>query len=202
MAKNKAGRPMSPEECAIRMTAFLEWRPKSPKTRAYLDTLPKRAKAAVSPDEFRSARSKKRESVKIVARADGKPIAVFTRKDRLRPKCRSLWSCRMMGRFKREHKGAEKLVRTIEMTMRQRFMLYVVQGGLCALCGEKMDGRPFQFSLDHVIPRSVGGKDGFGNLVLCHGECNGRKTNDAPTGCEMVWLLAVNACLGVQPQRF
>lgn len=57
-------------------------------------------------------------------------------------------------------------------------------------------------SLDHVIPRDLGGRDAWGNYLLAHGECNGAKSNDAPTGCEMVWLLAVNARLGVEPTRW
>lgn len=74
------------------------------------------------------------------------------------------------------------------------------QGGLCASCGQPI--RVFHCSGDHVIPRSRGGAPGFGNLVAMHGWCNTRKSNRWPTGCELVWLLAVNARLGVGPQTF
>jgi 5-methylcytosine-specific restriction endonuclease McrA len=82
---------------------------------------------------------------------------------------------------------------------RKRSILSEAQGGRCGICGHPMKERP---SLDHVIPHALGGKHGLGNYVAAHGECNGDKTNDVPTGCEMVWLLMVNAKLGVGPLVF
>lgn len=64
--------------------------------------------------------------------------------------------------------------------------LYVAQGGLCWLCGGKMDlyfgpGRcpPNAASFDHVLPKSQGGKDGFHNLQLAHQRCNELRGNRA-----------------------
>lgn len=57
-------------------------------------------------------------------------------------------------------------------------------------------------TVDHVVPRSRGGALGLGNVVLAHRPCNGRKANRMPTGCELTFLLAVNARLGVRPDRW
>lgn len=154
----------------------------------------------------------------VIARdSGGKEIGTFKRKDRLRPKARkespmipvpppsarSPWACRIGPRFVhgRRRTGA-RMLRTLKETTRQRFLLYIAQNGICGLCGDKMIGVPYDFSLDHVIPRALNAVDGLGNLILCHEPCNVRKQNDTPTGCEMVMLLAVNARLGVEPTRF
>lgn len=198
------------EESARRMTALLNRAPRSRKTRAYLETFPRRGKIIVSPADYPVHQPEPIQFVPepvqvrttfIARSASGEKVATFVRKDRMRPRAKAkiVLGCRPTGRHRQFATGSEKLARTFEETMRQRFLLYVAQDGVCALCGQPMTGRPFQFSLDHVVPRSKGGADGFGNLVLCHGECNGRKTNDDPTGCEMIWLIAVNARLGTPP---
>jgi len=89
--------------------------------------------------------------------------------------------------------------RNLEACVSQRFLLYAAQDGLCP-CGDPIENE--KPSLDHVVPRSLGGQDRIGNLLVMHGICNGRKSNDIPTGCELVWLLAVNAKLGVEPMRW
>jgi 5-methylcytosine-specific restriction endonuclease McrA len=62
-----------------------------------------------------------------------------------------------------------------------------------------MNGRA---SLDHVIPKALNGADRLGNLVAAHRGCNHRKGSHPPTGCTLVWLLAVNNRLGVGPMRW
>lgn len=44
--------------------------------------------------------------------------------------------------------------------------------GLCALCCRRLDG---DWTVDHVIPRAVGGTDRRENLVLAHRRCNGTR---------------------------
>lgn len=78
-------------------------------------------------------------------------------------------------------------------------LLHRVQRGFCASCGQRV--RPGQWSVDHVIPLALGGADAFGNFAMVHGRCNTRKADRMPTGCELIWLMAVNARLGVGPQR-
>lgn len=52
-------------------------------------------------------------------------------------------------------------------------------------------------SVDHVIPRARGGHDGAGNTVAAHIPCNVQKGDRSPTGCELLWLSAVNLRLGL-----
>lgn len=46
-------------------------------------------------------------------------------------------------------------------------------GWICWYCGLKLDIG--FFSLDHIVPRSLGGHDGIGNLALCCITCNRAK---------------------------
>jgi hypothetical protein len=80
-------------------------------------------------------------------------------------------------------------------------VLWRLQGGLCAICGQPI-GSPRQASVDHVIAETLGGVSHLGNFVVTHGRCNRAKSNRLPTGCELIWLLAVNARLGVGPQTW
>lgn len=73
------------------------------------------------------------------------------------------------------------------------------QGFICAICGTEMDDEP---TIDHVIPLAKNGNDGPGNIVAAHRICNNRKADRMPNGCELVYLLAVNAKMGWEPQRW
>jgi 5-methylcytosine-specific restriction endonuclease McrA len=222
----KKGRPVSLEELAARMTRSMNRPARCRKTREYIASLPPRKKVRITASDYPQPREPVRVEIEPIKRkAVVKPVPKMTpspiikrdgRKDRLRPRARpqplpveqrqtsvARWACRPNGRHRKPWaRQAPKLIRTLELTMQQRFLLHVAQHGRCGLCGEPMHGTPFSLSLDHVIPRSLDGPDGLGNLLLCHGECNGAKTNDVPTGCEMVWLLAVNARLGADPVVF
>lgn len=46
---------------------------------------------------------------------------------------------------------------------------------LCQYCGEKF--HPSVLTLDHVIPKSRGGKDTWENLVACCSKCNRKKAD-------------------------
>jgi len=76
-----------------------------------------------------------------------------------------------------------------------RLALRRAQFGRCAICGGNMK-RGKVHSIDHVVPQSRGGRD-VGNLVLAHRPCNEAKANREPTGCELIWLAAVNARLEI-----
>ena len=88
-------------------------------------------------------------------------------------------------------------------------MLIRVQGNICGGCGKPMklkkdckvhdDDRP---TTDHVLPRGRGGMDAFGNVIAMHEACNNMKGDDMPTGCELIWLIAVNCRLGVEPMKW
>lgn len=70
----------------------------------------------------------------------------------------------------------------------------------CALCGQPLlrhaDGR-IEATEDHVFAKVRGGYDGLGNLLAAHKRCNNRKGDRLPTGCEIIWLVAVCARLDV-----
>lgn len=82
--------------------------------------------------------------------------------------------------------------------LRQR-ILSAMQGHICAICGRPMLKG---CTVDHVIPKARGGADRIGNIVAAHLACNREKAARMPTGCELIFLLAVNARLGVKPDRW
>ena len=51
-------------------------------------------------------------------------------------------------------------------------------GGTCQYTGRKLS--PHEGNIDHVIPRSRGGKTTWDNCVLAHKEVNSRKANKLP----------------------
>ena len=79
-----------------------------------------------------------------------------------------------------------------------REVLFEMQRGRCALCGFPMrreySNHPRSATIDHVFPRSAGGKNTKDNRVLAHQRCNVEKGDRAPTGCELVWLELAKAC--------
>lgn len=75
----------------------------------------------------------------------------------------------------------------------KRHFIRNAQGSRCAICGEHMGKE--RGTLDHVIPRSKGGKH-TGNLVVAHRRCNEQRGSTMPTGCLIIQLAAVNAKLG------
>ena len=66
----------------------------------------------------------------------------------------------------------------IRMQIASRRNIHLRDGGRCMYCGHKF--RHDQLTLDHVLPRSRGGKSDWGNLVsACHG-CNRKKADRTP----------------------
>lgn len=207
--------PMTPEESARRMTALLANPPRSTTSKKYLASLSKREKIVVQPEDYTSAHAQALHQAQQIAtrRMAEKLKAVATQTIgngvRLRPRarvrawelCEGRWQCRDSGFRKRQTHGVggqrpwwpqDK----VESEAR-REILILAQGGFCALCGKPLDKdnrehpaeRP---SIDHVIPRDMGGVNRW-NLVAAHNQCNSDKHNDLPTGCEVIWLLVVNA---------
>lgn len=48
--------------------------------------------------------------------------------------------------------------------------VFAEQGRVCHLCG-----RPGADTLDHIVPRSLGGSDDLDNLAPAHKSCNSRR---------------------------
>lgn len=92
---------------------------------------------------------------------------------------------------------------------RDRALLYRAQRGICSGCGlalAPLDKRRLArvdiISADHTYPRSRGGQNRLGNITLMHTDCNEWKGDAKPTGCEIIWLIAVNAYIGIQPAHW
>lgn len=66
----------------------------------------------------------------------------------------------------------------ISLSHRERLVLYERDGWTCGLCADSVDRTligslsPWRPSLDHVVPRSLGGDDEPANLRLAHFWCN------------------------------
>lgn len=116
-------------------------------------------------------------------------LATRSRKDKLRPQ-------KMVPK-----KGAAAVTPTLME------VIAFMQHGRCVLCARALEFGihpiygDFRPSYEHVIPRSLGGRN-VGNRLVSHRRCNSAKGSAKPTGCELLMLLAVNARLGVEPTRF
>ena len=62
--------------------------------------------------------------------------------------------------------------------MRKKRLLLLRQRNRCTYCGKALNRKTA--TLDHVVPKSKGGKSGWKNLVLACAECNRRKGNKSP----------------------
>lgn len=193
------------EKCIARMARTLAKKPRSSKTRAYIKTLtgkPEteaelRARAAAV-DQFATTERIDVPATEQKARKVRKQrISPFAARSERRHPTKY---CRRASRFQRRlSSSTPRAPRDMQETAALRSQLRNIQGNVCAICGKKMGA---EVSIDHVIPHALLGKHGDGNFVAVHGECNGDKSNDIPTGCEMVWLLFVNARRGLQPQIY
>lgn len=68
--------------------------------------------------------------------------------------------------------------------------LFVRDGGKCQICGEHVrreisHPHPRSPSIDHIVPVSAGGSDGFANLQLAHLRCNMLKSDRATAGSQL-----------------
>lgn len=76
----------------------------------------------------------------------------------------------------------------------RRHMIRTAQRNRCSICGQIFGSEPC--TLDHVIPRALGGRH-LGNMLVAHRHCNTRRGSAKPTGCMLILLAAVNARLGI-----
>ncbi|GJQ64121.1 MAG: HNH endonuclease [Melioribacteraceae bacterium] len=58
-------------------------------------------------------------------------------------------------------------------------------GYRCGYCGK----RNAELTIDHILPKSRGGKDTWDNLVTCCIKCNNKKGNQTPNEAEMPLLV-------------
>jgi 5-methylcytosine-specific restriction endonuclease McrA len=66
----------------------------------------------------------------------------------------------------------------IRMQVASRKNIYIRDGHKCMYCGHSFVSQ--DLTLDHVQPKSQGGKNEWSNLVAACGKCNHRKANRTP----------------------
>jgi len=64
-----------------------------------------------------------------------------------------------------------------------RYMLYRRDNGRCGYCGKRLSQK--EATVDHIIPKSKGGKTTWNNVVLSCRPCNSYKDNRTPREAEM-----------------
>ena len=69
----------------------------------------------------------------------------------------------------------------------RRMRVYFVYGGECAYCGKFLP--PAQCTVDHIVPRVLGGSNELENLALACTKCNGRKGGRLPDESEITAIL-------------
>lgn len=65
-----------------------------------------------------------------------------------------------------------------------RHRIYRRDGGKCVYCGSQK-----QLTIDHVIPKSRGGKNSWTNLVTCCHKCNLNKADRTPSEANMTFMV-------------
>jgi 5-methylcytosine-specific restriction endonuclease McrA len=67
-------------------------------------------------------------------------------------------------------------------------------GLVCWVCGEAIDpdaplNAPGQVSIDHVVPRRLGGRHELSNLKLAHKACNEQRDREDRRRCDPPWAV-------------
>lgn len=81
--------------------------------------------------------------------------------------------------------------------------IWTAQGKRCVICGVKMlpvtRFHPTRgWTIEHVYNHASRRFYADGNKLVSHAQCNNRKGDREPTGCEIIMLHAVNAQLGLE----
>lgn len=85
----------------------------------------------------------------------------------------------------------------------EMMLLWRAQGKCCAVCGDAMVPASIYhptrgWTIEHVYPRSSKRYYADGNKLVSHSQCNWRKGDRQPTGCEVLLLHVVNEILGLE----
>lgn len=86
-------------------------------------------------------------------------------------------------------------------------ILLAAQGRMCGSCGGRIPTPEpcvpprLRATIDHVIPRSRGGASHISNYLLLHQECNVRKSDRMPNGCELIVQMMVHARTKTKPHQ-
>lgn len=68
--------------------------------------------------------------------------------------------------------------------------IFDAQNELCYLCDKPLS--VYDCTIDHVVPRSKGGKNTLRNILLVHSRCNHLKGSRLPTKKELEYLSDIN----------
>lgn len=123
--------------------------------------------------------------IKVTSLGEAQDFYSFERA--LRQKNKTPTKCRSYYPYNTEHGEdiddielfiAEKKKKRKKYSLEQRKEIYNKGNGCCQLCGRKI---PFKsFTVDHIIPRSMGGTDAMDNLQCTHRSCNIQKASYLP----------------------
>jgi ATP adenylyltransferase len=80
-----------------------------------------------------------------------------------------------------------------------RYQALKASSGRCALCGATKDERPLD--VDHIIPRSRGGKNELSNLQVLCSKCNRSKGNKDATDFRAQQELTADPCILCDPAK-
>jgi 5-methylcytosine-specific restriction endonuclease McrA len=79
-----------------------------------------------------------------------------------------------------------KVAKNLAMVRYSRRNIILRDKGTCQYCSKKVHGK--DATLDHVMPKSRGGKSTWTNIVLSCRSCNGKKDNRTPAEAGMILL--------------
>jgi 5-methylcytosine-specific restriction endonuclease McrA len=78
---------------------------------------------------------------------------------------------------------------------RARKLIYDKTGGLCHICGGKLDPK---WAADHVMPAATGGKNTIDNFLPACYTCNRLKWHRAPDAIRLIMQLGIYARKEIQ----
>ena len=62
------------------------------------------------------------------------------------------------------------------ISAKERMQIFTRCGGVCHICGGKIDGGREPWDVEHIIPLAMGGEDEGENLAPAHQKCHRAKT--------------------------
>jgi 5-methylcytosine-specific restriction endonuclease McrA len=149
------------------------------------------------PLELAAARMTRLKRKKIVVKPSDYPLFVTRDEARMDYELQKLRDAQRYADWERRGKPPSPSVAPRRDRVRprrghdpHRERLHRAQDGMCGLCGGEIVS-PHMGTLDHVIPRALGGRN-LNNLLLAHERCNNAKADRVPTSAELETLARVN----------